>query len=173
MSHTALTSRPSWRKVAARGAEIGIALDFAYAATFIVYAILRSTAKLLETPGIDAGWPGTALATWTALALPAFVFAVLFVPIVALLGALTALAVYALSPTLNPEHAPGRAVFIGIGVCSLVVFATALLLDLQAGLRWTPALAETLTFWLALPLLIYIVAGGVASRHLNHTVFHG
>ena len=173
MSHTLQSSRSHWLMVARRGAEIGITLDFAYAVAFIAYAIIRSAVKLLATPGIDAGWPGTALATWAALALPAFVFAVLFVPIVALLGVLTALAVYALSPTLNPEHAPSRAVFIGIGVCSLVVFATALLPDLQAGLRWTPALAETLTFWLALPLLIYIVAGGMASRHLNHTVFYG
>lgn len=173
MSHTPQPLRTHWFTAAGRGAEIGIALDFGYATAFLIYALLRSTTTLLATPDIDAGWFGTAFATWTALTLPAFVFAALFVPLVALLGALTGAAVYALLPVFNPERAPRRAAMIGIGVCSLVAFVLVLLIRLGAGVQWTPALAETLTFWFALPLLIYVVAGGAASWRLNQLLEDG
>jgi len=42
-------------------------------------------------------------------------FSAFFAPVVALLGTLTALAVDAISPTFNSEHAPRRAVFFGAG----------------------------------------------------------
>ena len=35
------------------------------------------------------------------------------------------------------------------------------------GVAWTPATAETLTFWLVLPLAVYVVVGGVASWRLG------
>ena len=73
------------------------------------------------------------------------------------------LIVYAISSTLIRKRAPLRAILIGLGVCSLVGLAILLLLGNGAGLRWTPALAETHTFWLGLPLVLYVVAGGVAS----------
>lgn len=173
MSHTHQPARARWRTVAGRGAEIGVALGFAYAIAFLVYAALRSTTELLATPDVDAGWLGTAFATWIALALPAFVFAALLAPLAALLGALTAVAVYALLPTLNPEHTPPRAILIGLGVCSLIALVSVLLLEQGTGLQWTPALAEALTFWLVLPLLVYIVAGGAASWRLNGLMDHG
>jgi hypothetical protein len=33
-------------------------------------------------------------------------------------------------------------------------------------MAWTPATATTLTFWVALPLLIYVLVGVLASRRL-------
>ena len=51
----------------------------------------------------------------------------------------------------------------------LVVLGFSLALALLIGglgVRWTPANAGALTFWLALPLAIYCAAGGLASRQL-------
>ena len=68
---------------------------------------------------------------------------------------------------MNPTHAPQRAIGIGVTVCLSASLALLVLLYEGLGVRWTPATAATLTFWLLMPLVAYVVAGGVAGWHVN------
>jgi hypothetical protein len=153
--------------VAWYGAELGAAADFAYALAFILYALARSTYDLLATPAIDAGWLNIAIATWLALAVPAFLLAALFAPIVMVFGALTALLVKVVLAARNPSRASRRAVALGVTVCAFVVIVILALLVFGMGLTWRPAIAETLAFWIVLPLVLYVVAGGIGGWELN------
>lgn len=152
-----------WGRVAGYGAELGIACAFLYALAFIGYAIVRATLDLLVTPQIETGWLGTAIATWVSLAVPALLLAALFAPLAALIGSLTALVVNAVSMALNPGRAQRQAIAIGTVVCTAVVVVICGLLFFGMGLTWKAAIAETLIFWLVLPLSLYIIAGGVGS----------
>src|SRR6476659_1038113 len=91
-----LTARLGWGRTAWYGAEACVTLAFVYTLVFIGYAIVRATLAILATPDIDAGLASTLIATWAGLALPALVCAALASIPVALIGALTALAVRAL-----------------------------------------------------------------------------
>jgi hypothetical protein len=55
-------------------------------------------------------------------------------------------------------------------VCLTVSVALLVLLQQELGLRWTPVMAATLTFWLALPLVTYVVAGGLAGWQVNRMI---
>jgi hypothetical protein len=156
-----------WGRTAAYGAEVGIALAFVYALAFISYAVARSTLMLLATPSPDGTLASTLFVTWTSLAVPAFVLAALYGILAAVIGALTALILRALLSRVNPTHAPKRAVAIGVAVCLTVSFVLLVLLYQGLGVRWTPATAATLTFWLLLPLMTYVMAGGMVSWHVN------
>jgi hypothetical protein len=159
--------RIGWGRTAWYGAEAGLALAFLYALAFIGYAIVRSTLNLLAAPNRDGGLAGTLVATWIALALPAFVVAALAGILAAIIGALTALALRALLSRMNAAHTPRRAIAIGVGVCLTVSLTLLVVLTQGLGLTWTPVVAMTLTFWLVLPLATYVVAGGVASWQVN------
>ncbi len=165
MVHANTARRLGWGRVAWYGAELGVAADFAYALAFILYALVRSTFDLLATPQIDAGWLNIALATWFALAVPALLLAALFAPFVALIGALTALAVNAISAARNASSR--QAAQIGAAVCALVALTLVALLTWGGGFAWSPALIETWMFWLVLPLLLYIAAGGIGGWMLS------
>jgi len=167
MTQHAHVPQVGWGRTAGYGAEAGIALALVYALAFIGYAVVRSALNLLASPAPDGGLAGTLIATWISLAVPAFVLAAMCGILAALLGALTALVLRALVSRVNPTHAPQRAIAIGVAVCLSVSLALLLLLYHGLGVRWIPATAATLTFWLLVPLVVYVVAGGVASWHIN------
>jgi hypothetical protein len=167
MTQHAHTPQVGWGRTAGYGAEAGIALAFGYALAFIGYAVVRSTLTLMATPHPDGTLAGTLSVTWIALAVPAFMLAAIFGILAAVLGALTALVLRVLVSRVNPTHAPQRAIGIGVAVCLTVSLALLVLLYEGLGVRWTPATAATLTFWLLVPLLIYVVAGGIVSWHVN------
>jgi hypothetical protein len=156
-------SRRGWGRTAWYGAEACVALAFLYTLVFIAYAIMRATLAIMATPDIDAGLAGTLIATWVGLALPALVIAALAVIPVALIGALTALAIRALFALGGAIPPPRRAVAGGIAVCFAISIALLALLWQGMGVTWAPATAATLTFWLLVPLVLYCIAGGVAS----------
>jgi hypothetical protein len=157
------TTRLGWGRTAWYGAEACVALAFVYTLAFIGYAIVRSTLTILATPEIDAGLVSTLIATWAGLALPALVCAALASIPAALIGALTALVVRALLALGNVTPTPRRAVASGLAVCLVVSLALLALLTQGMGVTWTPATAATLTFWLVAPLVLYSIAGTVAS----------
>jgi hypothetical protein len=159
--------RVGWGRTARYGAEAGIALALVYALAFIGYAVVRSTLTLLAPPAPDGTLAGTLIATWTSLAVPAFVLAAMCSILAAVIGALTALVLRALVSRVNPTHASQRAIGLGVAVCLTVSLALLVLLYEGLGVRWTPATAATLTFWLLVPLVIYVVAGAMASWHIN------
>jgi len=156
MNHVKL----GWARVAGYGAELGIACAFSYALAFIVYALVRSTGDLSAAPQIDAGWLNIALATWFALATPALLLAALFAPFVAILGALTALAINAITSARNAS--PRAGALIGAGTCAGIASALVVLLTLT-GFTWSRAISETWLFWIVLPLLVYVGAGGIGG----------
>ncbi len=167
MAQHAHVPRVGWGRTAGYGAEAGIALAFGYALAFIGYAVVRSTLNLLTPPAPDGTLAGTLIATWIALAVPALMLAAICGILAAVIGALTALVLRALLSRVNPTHAPQRAITIGVTVCLSVSLALLVLLNQGLGVRWTPATAATLTFWLLLPLVAYVVAGGMVSWHVN------
>ncbi|CAG0943011.1 hypothetical protein ANRL1_01172 [Anaerolineae bacterium] len=155
----------AWGRIAWYGAELGIAFAFVYALAFIVYAIVRATIDLIATPQIDAGWLNIALATWFSLAVPALLLAALFTPVVAIIGALTALGVNAIASARNAS--PRQAALIGAETSGVFALALIALLTFGAGFTWSLAIIETWMFWLVLPLLLYVVAGGVGGWMLS------
>src|SRR3954468_10637703 len=157
------TARWGWGRTAWYGAEACVALTFLYTLVFIGYAIVRSTLAILATPEIDAGLTATLIATWAGLALPALVVAALAAIPVALIGALTALAIRVLLALGSATPTPRRAGASGLAVCVVVSLALLALLTQGMGVSWTPASAATLTFWLVTPLVLYSIAGTVAS----------
>jgi hypothetical protein len=138
-----------------------------YALAFMVYAVVRSSFTIVVTVNEDAGRLGTLLATWLSLIIPALTIALLIVPLAVLFGVVTALLIWGISAAWNREHAPTKAVAIGSGTCVVIAVVLIVVLSQGLGLRWTSTVAETLTFWLALPLVIYILAGGTAGWELN------
>jgi hypothetical protein len=170
MTQSTHAPRIGWGRTAWYGAEAGIALAFLYALAFIGYAIVRSTLNLLAMPNLDGGLASTLVATWVALALPAFVFATLAGILAAIIGALTALALRMLLCQMNAAHTAWRAVAIGIAICLSVSLALLVMLTQGLGATWSPSVAATLTFWLILPLVTYIVAGGVAGWQVNRMI---
>jgi hypothetical protein len=156
-----------WGRTAWYGAEAGIALTLLYAVAFIGYALVRSTLNLLATPDLDGGLAGTLFATWISMAVPAFVLAATFACLAALLGALTALVLRVLLSDLNTLHRPRLAIATGIGVCLTISLVLLALLSQGLGVTWTSATAEALTFWLILPLVTLVLAGGLASWQVN------
>lgn len=160
-------NRPAvgWGRTARYGAEAGIGLAYGYALAFLGYAVVRSTLNLMATPDPDGGLVSTLIATWISLAIPALVLGSIVGLLAAALGALTALVLRALL-LRNTTITPLRAVAIGVGVCLTVSLALLALLNRGLGVHWTPATAPTLTFWLVVPLVLYIVAGGVASWYV-------
>jgi hypothetical protein len=159
--------RTGWGRTAWYGAEAGIALTFLYGLLFVGYVVVRSTVNLLAIPVGDGGLAGILLGTWVSLALSSLVFAAIASIPAAAIGALTALALRAILGRVDDAHAPWRAITIGAGVC-LAASLIPLALVLQSlGMQWTPAIAETLTFWLILPIALYAIAGGLAGWQVH------
>jgi len=167
MPGTDSPGRPGLGRLAGRGAGAASLAVLAYTLAFLLYAFARSGLTLLATVNEAAGLPATLLATWISLSIAALAIALLVWPLAALVGAGTALLIGALCAAWNREHAPGRALAIGAGACAAPAALIALALAASAGPAWTSSLAETLGFWLGLPLLVYIAAGGLASLELN------
>jgi hypothetical protein len=163
MKQPTTIGRLGWGRTAWYGAEACVTLAFVYTLVFIGYAIVRATLAILATPDVDAGLAATLIATWAGLALPALVIAVLAAIPAALIGALTALAVRALLALGSAIPTPRRAVASGLAVCLGVSLALLALVMQGMGVTWTPATASALTFWLVAPLVLYVIAGGVAS----------
>lgn len=150
------------------GALLGVGLALAYALVFIVYAAIR--AALLPARVVpDAGVLGTVIAYGESLAIATFAITSLMAIPAGIIGAITAFVVTWLLSLVNPQHTPRRAVIVGVVAC--VAFAAIVHLVFQRALDFTPsdvaANPETYLLWLGFPSLIYIAAGGVASRQWN------
>ena len=163
MTQRTHTARLGWGRTAWYGAEACVTLACLYTLAFIGYAIVRATLAILATPEIDAGLAATLITTWAGVALPALVCGALAAIPAALIGALTALAIRALLALGSATPTPRRAVASGLTVCLVVSLALLALLTQGMDVTWTPATAATLTFWLLAPLVVYVIAGTVAS----------
>jgi hypothetical protein len=160
------TRQVGWGRTARYGTEAGVALVLLYALLFISYAAVRSGLTLLATPDVDGGLLRIVIATWLALALPALAFAMICALPAAAIGGLTALLLRGLLSSLGIARTVGRGVAVG-GVACLSLSLGLLGLALgRIGGAWTPAVSETLTFWLFLPMAFYIVAGSVAGGQM-------
>lgn len=163
------SSNATWVYGPLGGAAAAIALAFAYTAVFVVYALIRSLLLVISAnPG--AGIPGTIVAYAATLSVPALVICVMMSVPAALVGLLTAPLLKRLLSAWNPRHDPARATAIGAAAsCGIVVLLHVIFQRaLGFSLADVAANPETYLFWLALPSLIYILAGGVAGRVLNH-----
>lgn len=168
MSQRATTG---WGRVARGGAVAGVMTAGVYALVFLGYAIARATATLLLTPGIDGGLAGTVAATAMSLAVPVAVFAALCALPAAVLGAVTALLIRALLirallARLTAAQGQMWAALLGGGVCAAISLAFLALVDVGLDVTWSRGTAEALSFWLVLPLALYILAGALGSRRL-------
>jgi hypothetical protein len=157
MKHTKSVAHPTVGYVVTRGAGVAFLAVFVYTLAFTMFATVNEGAGLF----------GTLIAIWIALSIPALTIALLLLPLAVLLGVVTVLLIWGISAACNREYAPNKAVSIGSGTCILIAMLLIVSLNQGLGLSWAPTVAEALTFWLVLPLLVYIVAGGLASWELN------
>ncbi len=168
MKNTQHISYPSWVYGPLGGGLAAIGLAFAYALVFIVYATIRSSLLVISAKP-DAGILGTMVAYAATLTIAALVICAMMAVPAALVGLLTATLLKRLLSALNPQHTPARAVVIGSATCFAIVVILHLVFQRALGFTIADVVAnpETYLFWLAFPSLIYIVAGGVASRTWN------
>lgn len=155
------------RYAAKSGAKVGVALDLGYAMAFLAYASVRSTLTILAAGGMDGGMLGTIVATTASIAWVSLLVAILFAPIAALIGMVTAVIVNALLGRVNPIHSATRALIIGLVTAAGIALLFYAALVFGMGVAVSPEAIEMFAFWLGLPTLIYIAAGGVGSLELN------
>jgi hypothetical protein len=157
--------RPDWGLTACYGAELGVSIALLYALAFTGYASVRSTFSLLTTPDVDAGLAVTLFTTWLSLIVPAVGIAAMLMLPVAVIGALTALLLRGVT-MLSLARIPSRGLVLSGAMCTVLSITTLGLPALYTRADWTPAMVETLTFWLIIPMLLYIVAGALAGREM-------
>lgn len=149
------------------GAVAAVGLAFAYALVFVVYAVIRSS-LLLGSVASDAGFGGTIIAYAAALTLAALTIAALMALPVAVIGLITAAIVKRSGFWFNPRHSESRSIAVGTFMCFIIVLVFHVLLQRALGFSMSDVVSnsETYLLWLGFPSLIYIAAGGVASRKL-------
>ena len=158
---------PSWLYGPFGGAAAAIVLVFAYAVTFIIYAILRS-ALLVGSVASDAGFGGTMVAYAAALTIASLTIAALMALPAIVIGLVTAVILRRSVSWFNPRRLESRAMAIGALACFVIVVLFHLLLQQALGFGMSDVVSnpETYLLWLGFPSLIYIAAGGLASRQL-------
>lgn len=170
IAHRAVPFPLAWRQVVRVGALTGVALTYAYALAFLLYAVLRATFTLVIMLWPDVGLLGAVIATSESLAIPVLMFATLLTIPAALLGAITAVLVYTTLLWLNGSHSPLQTALLG-GTIALAVIAV-IRFGLAYGLGVTAAslTLPTYLFWLGLPAAIYLIASTSGGWHLSHQV---
>jgi ABC-type Fe3+-siderophore transport system permease subunit len=158
--------RPNMWNVALRGAGVALALTFAYALAFLLYAMLRSFAVVVGTVNEGAGFLATLFATWFSLAIPTLTIAALFAILAVPLGAVTAVLIVWASARWNKERNPNNAIALGAALTFLIAFLLTLLLQL-GGMTFDLHYWDAWALWFVLPLLVYVAAGGAASWKWN------
>jgi hypothetical protein len=103
------------------------------------------------------------LATTASILWVSLLVALGFSLFAALLGAFTAVVVNALLRRLDPAHSPRTGLAIGLGSAAAVAVLLYALPGAGLGLNVSPEASETFWFWLGLPTLLYIVAGGIGG----------
>lgn len=158
----------NWRYGPVGGAGLGVALTFAYALVFVLYATVRS-AVLVTSAGWQVNLPGTMLAYASSLTVAALAIAAIMALPAAVIGMLTAIGLKKLAAVLNPEQQARRATLIGLIACLLVVGIFHLVAQRGLGFAVSDVIdnAETYLLWLGIPSLIYIAAGSAAMYALN------
>jgi hypothetical protein len=162
--------RISWLYTGWYGAEAGIALTLLYALAFLLYAVIRSTAAISITPQIDGGLTRTLIATCVSLAVSTSGLAVVLAVPAAIIGAMTALALRAVIAQPPVGAYVQSAVVAGLAISLSVSLGLVALIVYGLGVQWSPASAETLIFWLILPLAIYIIASAVVGWRVQRLV---
>ncbi len=150
------------------GALLGAGFAFGYAFVFIVYATIR-VALLPARVSPDAGLSGTVVAYGESLAIATLAITVLMAIPAAIMGAISAFIITWLLSLLNPQHAPRRAVIIGMVACFTLIVSVQLFFQRALGFTLADVIAnpETYLLWLGFPSLLLIAAGGVASWQWN------
>jgi hypothetical protein len=167
MQHTERSAYPSWAYGPLGGAAPAMGLAFAYSALFIVYAAVRSSLLVIRV-NPDAGVPGTTVAYFFALAVPALVIAAMMAVPAALIGLIAAPILKHVVAIFNAPRSEGRAITIGSATCLFITVLLLVIFQRMLGFTFADMLAnsETFLFWFALPSLIFIAAGGMAARQL-------
>jgi hypothetical protein len=150
---------------------MGAGLTFAYALTFALYAVFRSSATIGAVTPPEVDMFGMLAANGASIVIASIATASLLASVMAVLGMSTALIINWLLALWNPHHVSGRAILIG-AVAAFAVVALCQLglhLALEAGLgRSLFSLgAETYLFWVGLPGLLHIGAGALGAWRLN------
>lgn len=158
---------PSLKFAAVRGGEFGAALTLVYALLFVVYATVRSGAAIWSAGETDAGILPTMIATGASILWAALFFGAILSVLAALLGALSAVLIRVILAAFNQQHSTWRAVVLGLGFTLIFAGLLYLVLGWGAGLTLTPGSVDALTFWLGLPTLLYIAAGGFGAWRLS------
>lgn len=156
------------------GALLGVGLAFGYALVFIIYATIRAALLPARVPP-DAGVLGTVVAYGESLALATLAITVLMAIPAAIIGAISAFIITWLLSILNPQHAPRRAVVIGMVACFALIVIVQLFFQRALGFTLADVIAnpETYLLWLGFPSLLFIAAGGVASWQWNRVRIPG
>jgi hypothetical protein len=149
------------------GAKIGIVLTFAYALTFAVYAVIRSSVRIQGILQPDEWW-GLTLGNAVTLTFGVIVFALVTAILSALIGALTIVVLKWLLALLKADQSPRKAVLIGVVASFACWLTVTLVLQIVSGGRISMAFPETYVFWVGLPGLVFICTCSVISWQFCH-----
>lgn len=154
----AITELPRSRSAARQGAILGIVLTFAYGAALFVYAAIRAT-LIVGAIESDAGRASTIAATVLSLFVACVSLSAALAPISAAAGAVTAAIIRAVLVRSPDTHRPA---LIGVAVC--LGNAALFLVVVHAAVGSPARFASAYVFWLALPLVIFVGAGGFFAQ---------
>jgi hypothetical protein len=161
------TPRLPWYKVALAGAAMGVGLTFVYALSFALYAVVRSSWTIWQWTPPDLGKGATLAANAASIVVASVATASLLAVVVALLSMITALLIALGLARWNPQQAQGRAIGIGVTTGLAVVVLGHVALSWALGRSLFSLGAATYLFWIGLPSLLYIGAGGGLAWRLN------
>jgi hypothetical protein len=167
MNANQAVSHPTGRAVARAGAAVGVGLTFAYALTFALYAIVRSSWTIWRWTPPDLGKLEALAANAASIVVASVASAGLLAVVVALLSMGTALVMAWALATWNAHQSTGRAILMGAATALVVVVVGQFTLSWALGRSLFSFGAATYLFWIGLPSLLYVGAGGVLARWLT------
>ena len=144
------------RSIARRGAALGLKLSCAYSAVFVLYSLVHSTVALAGARPSAGAFP-TLAATWLSLIVASIAFAALLAPVVAGIGASSALAIEAVVRRARPSTR--GAMITGILICLGFSAALLAIVHLGLGVGAPTRFLRTYAFWLGVPIALYVAAG--------------
>jgi hypothetical protein len=166
MNTQAFQADPTIGRCARAGVRVGVRAALAYAALFIIYAIVRSSGAIAGAGEIDAGVLPTMAGNALSLVFAATSITTLILVPVSILGALTGVLCYGIHriPRWRNYSYVGSAA--GVAAAALLLGGIGLSASDLMGGSMREHSPETWWFWFGLPGLIWITMAGVIGRDL-------